>query len=312
MSSGLINIGNTCAINSLLQCILHSLNDIILIENIPNIEDKYKVTNSLMILLKLMKENEKKIIKPRKFINDFFINNNFFIKGNQLDASELWIYLSNKIFQEIGTFIKEKYNYNSIIHQKAYEQIILHNNNKECFWSDIYQGVTMTITKCNVCDSKYYNFETFYNLSINVEKDSIINSLIDFFSTNNHNDDWKCEMCNKCTSYKKTTKLWKLPKILVISLNRFDNKMNKINKKIFMNHFINFKKGVHFFDNNFLYQFKSCIHHFGLYGGGHYISSILNNNKIIQYDDSNINKINYDDKFKNSNDVYLLFYTLKH
>lgn len=310
MSSGLINIGNTCAINSLLQCIFHTLNSIILIENIPKIEDKHKITESLIILLKLMKENEKKVIKPGKFINDFFTNNNFFIKGNQLDTCELWIYLSNKIFEETGTLIKERKIYDKVIYKKAYEQIMLHNNNKECFWSDIYQGVTLTITKCNGCNSKYYNFETFYNISINVEKENIINSLIDFFSTNNYNDDWKCELCNRNTSYKKTTKLWKMPRILVISLNRYDNKMKKINKNIYINHFINFKRGVHFCDNNFLYEFKTCIHHFGSYGGGHYISSILNNDKIIQYDDSNIIKIKYDNNFKNSNDVYLLFYKL--
>lgn len=305
MSAGLINIGNTCAINSLLQSIFYTFDN-----SLPS--DK-EFTNSLLLILKLMKENSNKIIKPLKFINDFFNHSsNLFQKGEQLDVNELWIFLCNKIFEE--TSIKNKSIqtiFDSNINYLAYSQISSHNNNSLSLWNDIYQGVTITITKCNKCNEKYYNFETFYNLSIDIGFTTIIESLIHFFSPIENKDEWKCEKCNENTHYIKTTKLWSVPNVLVLSLKRFDNHMKKISKDININYTLNFKQGVviNHLDQFFVFNLKTIIHHQGIFNGGHYISSILN-------DDNNVTIINDEKKTnstfqKKSNDCYMLFYQLK-
>lgn len=306
-SSGLINVGNTCAINSIIQCIFYTLGDI------NEVSEKCIFTKSLYILLCLMKENATKKIKPLKFINDLYkSSSDLFKKGEQIDVSELWTFITNKVFEEIGILNIENENiFNSNIHKKAYEQIKLHNNNKTSYWNEIYQGTTITIIKCMKCGEKYYNFETFYNLSVDINKESIIDSLINFFTPIENEDDWKCEKCNEKTKYIKTVKVWKFPKVLVISLNRFDNKMNKIDKNININKILNLKKGVHLQNKSYVYKLKAAIHHMGTYNHGHYIASIIGNENITIYDDSEKKIIEKNEEYYNSKYIYMVYYTLQ-
>tara|TARA_Y100000389_G_scaffold95024_2_gene91693 strand:+ start:883 stop:1827 length:945 start_codon:yes stop_codon:yes gene_type:complete len=306
--SGLANIGNTCAINSLIQCINHSLPESNKKELLKI--SKNTISKSLFLLLKMMNENPTKVIKPGRFISDIFENTTLFKMGQQLDSSELWVYLSNKIFEEIGIKIeKEEEIFNSDIHMKAYEQVMLHNNKRESVWNDIYQGVTVTITKCKKCEEKYYNFETFYNLSIKVEG-SVIESLKNLFLPNEYKDDWKCEKCKEKTSYIKTTRFWKIPKILVLSINRFDNNMKKVNTEVIINKRLNFHKNICINNDNFLYKLNSCVHHYGNYSNGHYISTLKHEDKIELYDDSVKRDIKDEESYYKSDNIYMIFYKL--
>ena len=97
---GLENLGSTCAINSLVQiiCRNHYLRNIILEYDLK----KDGITDNLKELLVLMHE-EKKSLRPRKFINNMFkILNGIFKYGEQIDIYELWIFLSQEIIKEIN------------------------------------------------------------------------------------------------------------------------------------------------------------------------------------------------------------------
>lgn len=307
-TAGLINIGNTCAINTILQSICNT------IENEKEILiSREKFTLSLLKIIRMMKENKNKGIKPYEFVNDLINNSNeLFKKGHQMDASELWTFICNIVFKETSKEIEEKEGkeYKSEIHKKAYIDIKKHNNEKECEWNKKYQGSTITIIKCLKCGEKYYNIETFYNLSINVEEDTIIRNLINFFKLTENEDEWKCEKCKEKSKYMKSTKIWKAPEILVITLNRFDNKMNKINKEIEINQIINMKQGVvlNEIEKQYVYKLKNSIHHQGVYQGGHYISRIYEGDKETEYDDSTISKKEKENKSK---DVYIIYYELE-
>ena len=92
---GLQNLGNTCAINTLIQIICRNsfLRNSILNVDISN--------NTLAIELKEIIQLmyiDKKSLSPRKFITKLYnIFSDIFRFGEQLDINELWLFLFNKI-----------------------------------------------------------------------------------------------------------------------------------------------------------------------------------------------------------------------
>jgi ubiquitin carboxyl-terminal hydrolase 4/11/15 len=302
MPATLVNIGNTCGINSLLQCI----SNILLEKNFKFLNEK-EFSSSLYRIINMMVENPTRTIKPKEFINKLFINSEkIFKEGQQLDVCELWTFICNKIHEEISILKKE-----NEIYIKANYEINIHNDNKISDWINIFQGSTISTTKCENCKNITSNFEPFYNLSLNIKKESIIESLIELVSEKEYEDEWVCSNCKKQRKYIKCIKIWKLPEILVITLNRFDNNLKKINSKILINNTINLKQGVlaNEMDRKRIYKLNSCIHHKGDYNSGHYITSIINEKDItIIDDDSSYNKSN--GEFQNSDNVYVLFYNL--
>ena len=162
----------------------------------------------------------------------------------------------------------------------------------------------------------FYNFEPFTSLNIDIPKDNS-NPKLSYLISQSLNDeiihgDWFCTKCKKNSSYKKSTKLWKLPDVLVIIIKRFINVNSKNDNPISMNAYLNFNKGsILSKKKDIVYTFSSTALHYGSLNGGHY-SAICNTPEgNILYDDRNVvnidgNKIDFKDK--NSN-AYMLVYT---
>ena len=77
--------------------------------------------------------------------------------------------------------------------------------------------------------------------------DLIISSMKDEYR---EQDDWKCDKCNKKCSYIKTKKLWKMPKTLFITLNRFKDYDKKNLSQVYINDSLNFNSGSIMSNNN--------------------------------------------------------------
>lgn len=304
--ASLINLGNTCAINSILQAISHTL-------DIPDVMPEQPLTRSLFGVVSLMQKNPNKILKPSTFIKQFYeAFQNEFRSGYQIDAQELWIFLSNKIFCETSYIVPQKDDktFNNPLFKQAHEQISLHNNNKACLWNDIYQGSTITIIKCLECNNKTFNFETFYELNIN-PNNNIVSMLTDFFSFHELQDDWRCDVCKRCTRHMKSIKLWHAPKVLVLCIKRYNNSLQKTNDEIHIN------KNINFGTTSILsipkktkkYSLRAIVNHYGFYGGGHYDCIITDPIHPTMYDDCNKSEYKMDcNRGLKSRNAYMLFY----
>jgi len=292
-NQGLENLGNTCALNSIIQIICRNdkLRNIILNTTIND----NTLTMQLKEIIKLL-YIEKQSISPNKFVNFFFnIFSNTFNRNEQLDISELWFYISNKISEE-NSYKKEEISINNI-NDEHNMSILKHNNLKSSLWLENIQGSYINIIECKNCNNKSYNFEPFISIQLDITNNnnlSITEMLLNNLKIEEHkNEGWVCDKCNQKSDYVKMCKLWKIPNILCFVLNRFDNYHRKNNNTINANKNIIFKQGsVYDINEDIEYKLHSIGLHHGILQGGHYNALININDKYVLYDDTSINEIN--------------------
>ena len=139
--------------------------------------------------------------------------------------------------------------------------------------------------------------------------DLIVNSMK---NENRDRDDWKCDKCNQNHSYTKTFRIWKLPKLLFISLNRFKNMDSKNNTEVIINSHLNFNEGsILTLKEDMNFKLDGIGLHFGSLDGGHYTSLCnMKNGNYHHFNDDVINIIKEDELFKSfkSSNAYLLLY----
>lgn len=324
---GLKNLGSTCAINSLIQIICRNkyLRNSILIEDIPENTLSIELKEILKILY-----IDKKSVSPNKFINALYLFLNHFTLGEQIDITELWFLLFDKISDEINIltpklpYFKEYDNMNlnhPNINLKANYIINNLNNNKTSKFLQNTQGVILNTIECTNCNYSSYNFEPFIAIQLDLPDNNndtitLTTLLRNYLETTTNHDDWKCEKCNKCTQYIKSHKLWKLPNTLIFLIKRYVNINIKNNKPVNINNKINIKNGCILSDLNLEvnYNLSSCGIHIGNLHGGHYyaICKDEETNNYILYDDLNIRIYNNDNInfLKKNSDVYMVVYTL--
>ena len=308
---GINNLGATCAINSLIQiiCRCDKLRNVILNADVPN--DSF--TGELKEILDLL-HNKNVSLNPVKFLNCFYKTfENIFNKYEQIDINELWIYIFEKINEETSISYKPKTNFTNIYEEHDLK-IAIYNNNKYSNILNLVQGSFINVIQCNNCNNISHSFEPFINIALNIENEnvSIIDLLMNNFKVENREkDEWKCDKCNDYHSYKKTFKIWKIPDILFISLNRFKD----INKKNYANIHINtniiFNKGSISTKNvDCKYNLKSVGLHHGNLSNGHYNALCYNNNIFTLFDDDTVNIIDEPNLLNKINNAYIMLYEI--
>lgn len=336
---GIENLGSTCAINSLIQVITRNdiLRNIILHSDFPD----NTIGEQLKEIIDLMYVKNNSII-PRKFLNTLYsIFKDIFYQGEQIDIGELWTFLADKIADDI--VIKDSQDPNNLLLKDYYTEGIVYNsdaefnsaivnckllrkkydyyynkfNKKKSIWQKNTQGFYLNTTRCVYCNLTFYNFEPFTSLNIDIPTDILCPKISSMISQSLKEEviqgDWFCTKCNKNTAYKKSTKLWKLPDVLVIIIKRFINIRLKNEAPIFINDYLTFNKGSILSNKkDATYIFSSTALHFGSLNGGHYSAICNTPNGNILYDDRTVINIDTDSKinFKEKNThAYMLVYT---
>lgn len=322
---GIQNLGSTCAINSLLQIMSRNDNIASLILRDDRNGDKggETLTSNLREILILLKSENETLIKPYKFIN--YLYNTFsyiFRKGEQIDIYELWLFIYNKLIEENSNIdIYEKKNKNLDLNDKHHNIIGKYNNFKTCDYIEYNQGSFIQIVECNKCNNKIINFEPFISITLDLNEDnkpSVADLLIKYLKVDKRKaDEWKCEICNDNTDYIKMNKIWKIPKTLILIINRFKDFNFKNLNEVNINREIVFKKNSLLnYKDDIKYTLQSIGLHHGLLSGGHY-TSICKNKKddnFYFYNDecvSLINNENLNNILNDNKDCYMLFYNLE-
>jgi ubiquitin C-terminal hydrolase len=323
--TGLSNLGNTCFINSAIQCLSHSyeLNDYL------NSEEYKKYMNKKVdtILLKEYDELRKLMwsencrISPEKFVDIIrkiakIKRKDLFTGWAQNDLPEFLYFLFECFHEgtcrEVEMEIKGKIENNEDELAKTCYEMMKRMYTKE--YSDIlkiFYGISVTNCETIVKNNKTEEnniAEPFLMIDLPIVNKEII-TLKDCLDDYTKKEEIEIDENNK--KIKKTL-YWSFPNIMIISLKRFNDNLKKNN--VLVNYPIdNLDMSEYvcgYNRNSYKYELFGICNHTGNVNGGHYFSYIKNaNGKWYKMNDLEVKEINNKDIVTNMG--YCLFYRKK-
>jgi ubiquitin C-terminal hydrolase len=295
---GYINVGNTCYINSIIQCLrftkefTHNL----IIKDSENliIKEFFNIINT-----------ESTLINPTKFIKLLFENKSFskyrsfeFQDANEfiIDLLDLFHLILSNDFNKINIQTK------NIKLKLSLDDLFSSIKGKYSVIYDIFLNQYHDIIECTKCNKKIYKFDPFITLDLPIQFKKTVSQFLQTYLNNMFsitNINYKCDNCNHNMSTKSTS-IWKLGKVLIITLKKYANKIH-INIPYKLNLSTYFDKDSPY--TKFTYSIYSLVYH----TGNHYYTTIYYKGKWYLYNDNKYNEISIDEI--NNKDIYLIFYT---
>ncbi|GMS80153.1 hypothetical protein PENTCL1PPCAC_2328 [Pristionchus entomophagus] len=329
--TGLHNNGNTCFMNATLQALFHTniVRRLFTQENFPpacNVSNKMG-TNGVMIaaisaLFDLMWSGQFQALRITRFISLFSSEvNSTLADGRQHDAHEFQTFLLDALHEDTNFGARRGFEQN----YKGGDKIAVEGQDFETrnkgFADSPIQTVfylqTVSELGCLTCGETSATFEESSCISLELPSSSstaLSSSLNNHFSQVilNGGECWNCPKCRTAKPAKRTTKLWRLPPVLVIHLKRFSYQgggyvKNQIDVSFPLND-LDLRQYLHPSSphRSNPYQLYSVTNHTGTLSSGHY-TSITNVDGIwVKCDDESIS--NYDPRHISSSGSYILFY----
>lgn len=325
--NGLQNLGNTCYMNSILQCLCHT--PWLVKYMLTNKFTEHLKQNSLEMimvyeinkLLRFMYYSSGQTLNPIQFFKymqvlSLKLGSGQFVGNNQHDASEFLTFVLDVLHEGLAKPINLP------------DTILANNENHFQSWVKTFKsgysvlvremfGQFHTRTICIHCKHISSNYDPFSILHLpipqNKENVSSLKDCISLFSQEEELDDnnkYKCDNCNQVTNAHKMSEIWKVPNTLVLCLKRFNKKGMKINTNVSFP-LDNFEFRTVSGDRN-IYDLYAVCNHVGDLNGGHYFSYVKHQetNNWYELNDGIIKGISNTARI-NNHYAYILFYKKK-
>ncbi|XP_032360358.1 ubiquitin carboxyl-terminal hydrolase 12A [Etheostoma spectabile] len=329
---GLVNFGNTCYCNSVLQALYFCRpfrEKILAYRSQPR--RKENLLTCLADLFHSIANQKRKVgvIPPKKFITRLRKENELFDNYMQQDAHEFLNYLLNTI----ADLLQEERKQDKTNGRLANGTLDSQNNNSNATpaptWvHEIFQGTLTNETRCLTCETISSKDEDFLDLSVDVEQNtSITHCLRGFSNTETLCSEYKyyCEECRSKQEAHKRMRVKKLPMILALHLKRFKY-MEQLQRYTKLSYRVVFPLELRLFNTSGdatnperLYDLVAVVVHCGSGPNrGHYIAIVKSHDFWLLFDDDIVEKIDAQaiEEFygltseisKNSESGYILFY----
>lgn len=299
MTGGLANTGNTCSINTMLQCLGHCplfrkliLDQQISFKLIHN--RSFSIFQELRLLFHQLWIDKQSLV-PVRFLKAYYQSlGDLYQPGEQFDFSEMWMLMLNNLLEEThcpewkSEFIKTVSYQDNILDylqkhaQHAWKQLCKLNNSPI---TDLVHGIQVQQIKCKQCNHAYHNVEPFSCIYLELVSEKFSKCFENYYEKELLQD-WTCDHC-KHKEAEKIVRFWRLPKVLLIILKRFNHK-SKIVKPMVIEPRFTIKT---LDESTYRFELKAIANHYGSLNYGHYNAHCKSeDNTWTVYDDTDIQK----------------------
>uniref|UniRef100_A0A0E0L8P6 Ubiquitin carboxyl-terminal hydrolase n=1 Tax=Oryza punctata TaxID=4537 RepID=A0A0E0L8P6_ORYPU len=304
IGAGLQNLGNTCYLNSVLQCLTYTEPFAAYLQS-----GKHKSSCrtagfcalcALQNHVKTALQSTGKIVTPSQIVKNLRCISRSFRNSRQEDAHELMVNLlesMHKCCLPSGVPSESP---------SAYEKSLVHK---------IFGGRLRSQVKCTQCSHCSNKFDPFLDLSLDIGKaTSLVRALQNFTAEellDGGEKQYQCQRCRKKVVAKKKFTIDKAPYVLTIHLKRFSpfNPREKIDKKVDfqpmldLKPFISDSKGA-----DFKYSLYGVLVHAGWNTqSGHYYCFVRTSSGMWHnLDDNQVRQVREADVLRQK--AYMLFY----
>ncbi|XP_022237414.1 ubiquitin carboxyl-terminal hydrolase 2-like [Limulus polyphemus] len=335
--TGLNNLGNTCFINAIVQCLCHTEP---LFEYCihGNYEDDINTTISNMkgelmkafakLVHSMSRANSSVPTCLKDFHSQLRVFTSCFPSNSQQDAQEFLRYLLQGLHEDVNTVrtilptVTQDIDETLSESQKSTEacQRYLRNDNSKII--DIFLGQLRSTLQCLVCGHASVTFDPFWDLSVSIPKGFnkvSIQQCLDLFTKEELLDGDEKPTCSQCKTRQRCSKrfsIHKFPQILVLHIKRFSLAGKNQPKE--------FTANVEYPLKNFnlrpfaservsyipMYNLYAVANHSGSGDSGHYTAVCRHpyTEEWHQFNDTKVSKVS--SKRVVSSNAYILFYEL--
>lgn len=239
---GLVNLSNTCYVNSVLQALYFcSPFRKAAIRHLSEDKDEDSngdsLLNSLSELFAQIDSQKRSVgcITPRRFLARLRKASDLFCNAEHQDAHEFMQFLLNDIAETLKA---------RVVRQRARDKQRLQGQQSpssgnlggapdeeeqaeeepRTWIHDIFQGYLVNQMKCLCCENVSVRRETFLDLSVDIERHTLIAACLRAFESTEllrSGNKFFCDMCGCLQEAEKRLRIYQLPSVLMLHLKRF-------------------------------------------------------------------------------------------
>ncbi|XP_063980011.1 ubiquitin carboxyl-terminal hydrolase 8-like [Diachasmimorpha longicaudata] len=329
--TGLKNLGNSCYMNSIIQCLSNTAylakyfidngyqDDL---NTKSDNETRGQIAEEFAQVIKALWRGQYKSIAPRDLKDTIGQFRFQFDSCEQQDSHEFLTFLLEWMHNDLRKDGKMRIDGPLSAAEKEWEKAL---KGQYSIISRLFMGQLRSTICCITCSGKSITYETFTSLSISLPEANrcSLDECIKHFLSGQKITGWNCPHCKTAREATKKFDFVKLAPIMVIHLNRFAGTEVGLEKKntsvVFPLIDLNLKQYLVIDpDSNTLnhphsysYNLYGLSNHYGTMGGGHYTAFCKSSslNKWYKYDDHSVSEISEQNVRSQNSYAYLLFYT---